>query len=164
MISLFADEAAIGDTIQLRPGETREIVVHGEARCKNELHRVEIVVNGDVVKTIPAKGHGKKIVFRERIVVQGPGWVAARTFPATSSTWWGQPDVTHTSPIYIRSGDQRLVRPGAAHTLVRVLQAGKNSARASKMYESEEQKQAVLDYYDEGIVLFEEMIDGRDQQ
>lgn len=115
--------------------------------------------DGDVVKTISVPGDGKKIAFSETVAVQGPGWVAARAFPATSSTWWGQPDVAHTSPIYIRSGDQRLVRPGAARNLIHVLQAGKGSAQASEMYESAAQKQAVLDYYERGIALFEDLVD-----
>jgi hypothetical protein len=41
--------------------------------------------------------------------------------------------------------------------LVNVLQAGKGAAQASRMYESEDQKQAVLDYYDDGIALFEDL-------
>ena len=159
VISLSANGRRIGDTIRLAPGETREIVVEGAARCRSALQRVEIVYNGDIVKTIAAQGAGKKIEYRERISVQGPGWLAARAFPAGSSSWWGQADVAHTSPIYIQSGDERLIRPAAVRSLIRVLQAGKGAAKSSTMYESAKQKQAVLDYYDKGIAMFEQLDD-----
>ena len=60
--------------------------------------------------------------------------------------------------IYIESGGARLVRPGAVRNLVHVLQAGKGAAQNSRMYESAEQKQAVLDYYDKGIAMFEQLV------
>lgn len=162
VISLTADGRQIGDTIEITPGENREIVIEGLARCKNELQRVEIIHNGNIVRTIPAKVDGNQIAFRERIRIQGPGWIAARAFPSTSRTWWGQADVAHTSPIYIQSGDDRLVQPSAVRNLIRVLQAGKGAAQASRMYDSAEQKQAVLDYYDGGIGMFEELINTTD--
>jgi hypothetical protein len=155
VISLSAADAQIGDTIQLEPGETREIVVKGSARCKTPLQHVEIVYNGNMVKRIASQEDGKEIAFHETISVKGPGWIAARAFPAGSRTWWGQADVAHTSPIYIQSGNMRLVRPAAVRNLINVLQAGKAAAQSSRMYESPEQKQSVLDYYDEGIRMFE---------
>jgi len=162
MISLIADGKQIGDTIQIPPGKDQEIVVAGVARCKNELQRVEILHNGNIIRTIPAQEDGKQIEFREKITVQGPGWIAARTFPSNSRTWWGQADVAHTSPIYIQSGDDRTIQPSAVRNLIRVLQAGKGAAQASRMYNSAEQKQAVLDYYDEGITMFEELTKSAD--
>ena len=159
VISMSAAGKQIGDTIQVEPGETRAIVVEGRARCRNALQRVEIVYNGDVVKTVPAQGDGKEIKYRVSIPVKGPGWIAARTCPAHSSSWWGQTDVAHSSPIYIQARDKRLVRPAAVRNLVRVLQAGRGAAQSSTMYKSTQQKQAVLDYYDRGIAMFERLND-----
>ena len=158
MVFLEADGKAVGDTIKLAPGETREIAVKASALCKNPLARLEIVHNGQVVKRVKATGDGKEITFAGKIAVDGPGWIAARTFAPGRTTWWAQPDVAHTSPIYITRGDERLVKPKSVKNLIKVIKGARAKAAASRMYASDQQKQAVLDYFDNGVKLYEKLL------
>ena len=159
MIRFTADGREIGDTIDLPPGKSRRIVVRGSAQCYGRLDRVEIVHNGRVVKTVAAEGEANRIDFEETILAEGPGWLAARAYPPTGQGWWGQPDAAHTSPIYLRAGDRRLIQAEAVNRLIHVLEEGKRRATASRMYKSDEQKQEVLDFYDAGIRKYEELLE-----
>ena len=159
MVFLEADGKAVGDTIKLKPGETREIAVKASALCKNPLARLEIVYNGKPVQRIKAGADGKEITFEGKITVDGPGWIAARTFAPGRTTWWGQPDVAHTSPIYVTRGDERLVNPKSVKNLINVIKGARAKAAASRMYTDEKQKQAVLDYFDNGVKLYEKLLE-----
>ena len=159
MVFLEADGKDVGDTIKLKPGETREIDVKASALCKNPLARLEIVHNGKPVQRIKAGGDGKKITFEGKITVAGPGWIAARTFSPGRTTWWAQPDVAHTSPIYITRGTERLVKAKSVKNLINVIKGARAKAAASRMYASDKQKQAVLDYFDNGVKLYEKLLE-----
>ena len=121
--------------------------------------RVEIVHNGRVVKTIAAEDPADRIDFEESMHVEGPGWLVARAYPPTGQSWWGQPGAAHTSPIYLRAGDRRLIKPDSVNRLIQVLQEGKRRAASSRMYKSGEQKQEVLDFYDAGIGRYQALLE-----
>ena len=158
MLTVEADGKTVGDTIALSPGEERDVTVCGAARCRNPLERVEIVYSGDVVARVAAEGDGRTIAFDESVSISGPGWLAARTYPENGVTWWGQPDAAHTAPIYISCGDERLTKPDAVNRMINVLRDGRRRAENSELYDSDEQKTAVLAYYENGIAEYERLL------
>jgi len=161
MLFFKADGKSIGDTIHLESGQTRQIDIKATALCKNLHSCLEIVHNGQVIKRIDAENDSRKIVFDGKISIQEPGWLAARAFPENADSnpnWWPQSDAAHTSPIYIQSGNQRLIKKDAVHFLIGVLQAAYERAEKSDMYASEAQKKEVLEYYKNGITQFRKLL------
>src|SRR2546422_585267 len=67
-----------GAVLDLRPGHEVEVEVALEG-CY-PVHRIEIVVNGEVVRTWDRHEGVTEEIFRERVEIVADGWLAARCF------------------------------------------------------------------------------------
>lgn len=78
-------------------------------------HRLEIVLNGQVVAFREATSGTREMTLAEKIRIPGPGWLAARCSsqlgPVTSWQFMMQ---AHTSPVYLVLPGQELFSPRTA--------------------------------------------------
>jgi len=101
LLDLKVDGRSPGEEITLSPkGGTVE--VHAEAKCFVPVHRLEIILNGQVVACRDEAGGVRALTLREKLSVPGAGWLAARCSsrlgPVTS---WQFRISAHTSPVYL---------------------------------------------------------------
>jgi hypothetical protein len=118
LLLLEADGHTPGDEIALGSGGgTLEVQV--EARSFVPFHRLDLVVNGRVVATREEPSGSRDTVWKEKVQVPGPGWLAARCasrFGPTTS--WLMGIVAHTSPLYLRApGTEPFSQEAAAYIL-----------------------------------------------
>ena len=114
-----ADGHVPGDEIKFRAGGGT-VEVQARATCFLPFHRLEIVLNGDVVAFREEPTGTREMILMEEVFVPGPGWLAARC-SSRLTNWARDPDgpfptqiVAHTSPVYVVVPGQQLFSPVAA--------------------------------------------------
>lgn len=90
--------------------DAKTVRVKGEVRSLDPLDTVEILVNGDVVKSI--KADGEKIdsgdfalSFDESISIEETSWIAVRAFATQEE---GRPRFAHSAPVHVSVADEPL--------------------------------------------------------
>jgi hypothetical protein len=121
LLLLEADGKTPGDEIVLGQGGGR-VEVRLEARSFVPFHRVEIVLNGEVVASREEAGGTREMTLRETVRVPGPAWLAARCASRFGpTTAWGLAIQAHTSPIYFHVPTRELFSaPAVAYMLTLV--------------------------------------------
>ena len=103
-----------GQEITLGAGGGR-VEVQVSAKSFVPFHRLEIVLNGQVVASREVASGTRESVLNEKVRVPGPGWIAARcTSELGSVTAWEFMVQAHTSPVYLVVPGQELFSPQAA--------------------------------------------------
>jgi hypothetical protein len=112
MLLLTADGLEPGERRSIPPGESVKIPVSIEAISIGDLDRVELVVNGEVMKSFvvpPASDRQRRhrAAFDCTIEIDGTSWLATRCFEATPTN---NPRYAHTGPIFF-DDPSRPLRP-----------------------------------------------------
>jgi len=99
----------MGDEVLLKKAGT--VTVEGRARFdprRDILDRVEIIVNGETVKSFPRKGEDSEISFQLPLEFQQTSWVALRASGRKTDEvtgvfppFFGPSSLAHTAPIYV---------------------------------------------------------------
>jgi hypothetical protein len=118
LLLFHADGHVPGEEISFGAGGgTAEVQV--EAKAYVPFHRLEVVLNGRVVATREELKGTREMTLKEKVKLDGPGWLAARCSsrlgPLTS---WQYGVHAHTSPVYVNvPGRQLFSAPVAAYLL-----------------------------------------------
>ena len=131
MVELTVD--GVGPGSELEATTQRALKVRAEANSQIPFERLEIILNGRVVRSVPASSEGRSARLVFDLPVKGPAWIAARAMGSFhpeimyyGHPEWAHPVVGHTNPVWVRSGGERLaVRESAEFLLdwVRKLEA-----------------------------------------
>lgn len=100
-----------GDTLSL-PATGGQVRVQGTVESGVPLDRVEIIVNGKLVRTMrpsntPRKAGGFAGKFDEQLAIAGSSWLAVRAFEERE----GRPRFAHTAPWFVDVPGKPLVPP-----------------------------------------------------
>lgn len=82
----------------------RSIRIRGNAHSDKRISRIEIVKNGETVRTIKAQnefaaGYSWQTLFDEQIEIDGTSWIAVRCFEKTSDK--SRQRFAHTAPVHV---------------------------------------------------------------
>jgi hypothetical protein len=142
---LRADGREPGDLLDVRPGRGVEVEVVLEG-CY-PVHRIEIVLDGEVVRAWDRPAGVTGETFRERVEVEADGWLAARCFSDARDSFL-QEYYAHTSPMYLRTGRGNPLRPRDAHWFVERLDEALEVWIGRRFrYASDGQREAVRDLF-----------------
>jgi hypothetical protein len=105
ILFLTVDGNEPGDTIELAAGpqEKKQLRIRAEAVSQDDLEKLEVIWRGKVIRTINAPPGSHRIAADFEADANQTGWFAARAFekPAVTVRF------AHTSPVYVRVGDDR---------------------------------------------------------
>ena len=109
MLELTVDDALPGTTLERRSGDTLRVVVQASGHATDvPLQDVELVVHGEVVKTVSARDQGQsteRLRLTHDLPVGAHGlWIAARAHG-------GPTQAAHTTPVYVRANGQGFANP-----------------------------------------------------
>jgi hypothetical protein len=122
LLFFHADSRAPGEEITLGAGGGA-VEVQAEARSFVPFHRVEIVLNGRVVASREERDGVREMTLREKVQVNGPGWLAARCFSKVGlTTSWDLKVLAHTSPVYVQVPRQDLFSESGAAFLMTLIE------------------------------------------
>lgn len=103
----------------------------------NDIDVVELVVNGEVVQTLPGIKAGESREYNGQVILPEGGWVAIRAYASelkedTWPTMHARP-FAHSSPIWIESigSTEPTSRKAAAADLIRAIDASERIAKAA---------------------------------
>ena len=114
LLNFLADGCSPGQEINLGTGGGT-IDVHASAKSFVPFHRLEIVLNGQVVASREAEAGTRELAMTEKVPVPGPGWIAARCSSELGPvTTWEFMVQAHTSPVYLVSPGHELFSPQTA--------------------------------------------------
>ena len=112
MLELTVDDALPGTTLERRSGDTLRVVVQASGHATDvPLQDVELVVHGEVVKTVSARDQGQsteRLRLTHELQVGAHGlWIAARAHG-------GPTQAAHTTPVYVRADGHGFANPATA--------------------------------------------------
>lgn len=98
-----------------RPGDeiaivgNRGVKVKAEALSITPLDSLQIIVNGDIVQTVPATNK-ERVVFDGTVAMPDGGWIAARVLGPHSKYIGDDYAFAHTSPVYVVRNGRKFVK------------------------------------------------------
>ena len=124
LIGLTADGQEVGDEIQMPTGGGT-LEIDAWAVCAQPIHGIEIVFNGQVVARQMSEDGTNRLELKEKIKVNGSGWLAARCF-SQYRVWhsWPINVAAHTSPIYVVADGQDVYNPSDAIYIMTMVHGG----------------------------------------
>ncbi len=106
---MSADGKEPGDDLQFPAGSRQKIRVRATVLTQVPVDKVEVVVNGKVVISRDAKGK-TEVAIDEDIPLEKSAWIAARAIGPWHRLILNDVQAfAHTSPIYVRVGDERVL-------------------------------------------------------
>ncbi len=169
LLEFTVDGRRLGDTLELKgPGKVK---VAGRALGRLDFQRIELVHNGKVVKTADSRPSGGHFVaaMELELPVDAPCWLALRTPPPsaprdaefqrkTPLNEYGRELFAHTSAIYVNLAGRGVFDVTAAASLLEEMKTSREFIRGHAKFANDEERDAVLRVYDEGIRRMEERI------
>lgn len=147
-----------GDNININGHKNMAFDV--EVDSYHPVERIEIVVNGEVVKTLTNDNKQKKLSFKGNIKVDESAWVAARAYSSkllptqAHLTGKGSPVMAHTSPIYINvKGDKRTSSESAKY-LLKITDRTIKWAETMARYKDDKQRKEVVGLYKKARAVY----------
>jgi len=144
LLLLEADGKTPGDEIVLGQGGG-QVDVRLEARSFVPFHRVEIVLNGQVVASREDAAGTRETTLRETVRVPGPGWLAARCASRLGpTTAWGLGIQAHTSPVYCHVPTRELFSAPAVGYMLTLVDGAETWVRTLATRSDPERMEQVL--------------------
>jgi len=124
LMELTVDGRAPGDVIRLKGG-AGTVEMHAAASCVWPIHRLEIVVNGQVVATEHQREGAHRLELRHRMSLAGSCWIAARCGSRLfQQHCWPTRVGAHTSPVYVVVPGSELFSPSDAQYMLTMIEGG----------------------------------------
>lgn len=124
LMELTVDGHAIGEEIQM-PSGGGTVEVWAKASCIWPIHRLEVVVNGQVVASTASEEGATTLSLREAVRLTGSGWIAARCGSRLQvHHCWPIQLGAHTSPVYVVAGGEELFSPSDASYMLTLIDGG----------------------------------------
>jgi hypothetical protein len=124
LIGLMVEGRAPGDEIGLPPGGGT-LEVETSVQSVQPFHELQIVVNGQIVAREVTQEGALQTRLRSKVQLEGSAWIAARCV-SRLKVWHGWPVhiAAHTSPVYVRCGDEELFSPSDATYMLTLIDGG----------------------------------------
>lgn len=111
-----------GDELAVAANAAPTLRVKADATSITPIDSLQIIVNGDIVKTIPATDRAR-IAFDGAIAVPEGGWVAARVIGPHSKYIGDDYALAQTTPVYVVRGGRKYVKPEDVQFLSQTIDA-----------------------------------------
>lgn len=162
LLEFTVADRRLGDTLDLpKPGRVK---VSGRAVGRLDFERIELVRNGEVVKTVASReseGHFAADLDVQ-LAIDEPCWLALRTPPPsaprdaefqkkTPLNEYGRELFAHTSAVYVNLAGRGVFQVAAAESLLEEMKASRETIRKQAQFAGDAERDGVLRVYDEGI-------------
>lgn len=124
LISLKVDGKVPGQEIRL-PASGGALEVEAWVQSVQPFHELQILVNGKIVDSQSAGDGVLETHLKTKIHLDGSAWIAARCL-SRLLVWhiWPIHIAAHTSPVYVRCGEQDLFSPSDAAFMLTLIEGG----------------------------------------
>ena len=153
LLLLRVNGAQPGDVLNVAPGTA--LAIELRAWSRRPLGRVEIVSNGEVVRSL--RTQAREATLRVRLAADRPRWVCGR---ASRDGQWNailSPDVAHTSAVHVEAAGRGVLRAEAARFWIANLGEHLRRLEATGAFRNEEERRQALAESREGVARYEEI-------
>ncbi len=142
-----------GDRIAAQAGDVLHI--EAEAGAAAAMHRLELIIDGDVAAEVVADGGAQRIALEHDLTVRGRCWIALRARGPAGSPVLGGEMFAHTSAVYVDvDGAPRASATDAAY-FVEWIDRLIDLATREGRYRSDDERGGVFATFREGRAFFE---------
>ena len=147
LLKLEVQEKGPGAEIRYASGPVR-ISVKAESRSLVPLDRLEIVINGVVVQSLPATPDQRTLQLETELELTQSSWIAARVLgPANRWVPNDRQTFAHTSPVYCYLGDKPIRSPDDARFFVSWIDDLSKKVVQHGVFSKPHQKDEVLELF-----------------
>lgn len=124
LIGLAVEGRAPGDEIRL-PSGGGTLEAEAWVQSVQPFHELQIVVNGQIVSRQATEEGVLETRLRSKVRLEGSAWIAARCV-SRLKVWhvWPIHIAAHTSPVYVRCGEEELFSPSEATYMLTLIDGG----------------------------------------
>ncbi len=159
LLELRIEGALPGDTVPL-PAGGGEVTVQGRLRSVVALPSVELVCNGQQVRSFPVRGDGMTLDIEATIEVDRSGWCHLRTEGEADDRFPMDIDYAQafTNPVWLQVGDEEINNPESASYALRWIDKLQELAEAWPGWRSEDEKRHVYSQFDAARQVYQEKL------
>jgi len=140
----------------------REVLqVSGSARSLFEMHKLEVIQNGEIIHTVEATGDGRSIEVDLELPVESSGWVAIRVLGPPQHGAMDSYLFAHTNPVFVIADGEPITSEGDAAFFVSWIEEVIDDLTGMDRWDDPAQKAEVLATFEEGRRLYQAQIGGR---
>ncbi|MCZ6672676.1 MAG: CehA/McbA family metallohydrolase [Verrucomicrobia bacterium] len=145
-------EQSPGDILNLPEAGTR--MVTAKAQGRHNFGSIELIVNGEVVHTVPSKKVHEhyEAEMNYKLPLNKPSWVALRIPETEETNELGGKLFAHTSPIYVNLAGKSTFSVKAAQSLITEMYQSMDAITEQAEFNNDRQQRKVLDYYRQAIL------------
>lgn len=156
MLFLSVDGHEPGETIQIASdarGAARRLKAHAEVFSRGTLDRLEILWKGKPVRQVTAPPDTQELTADITIPVTQSGWLVARTFEKPRETV----HFAHTSPVYVRLGNDPGIVPEDAEYFVRLMKEEIKYFQNLSEFRTATDQQAMINMFKKALAIYERL-------
>ena len=160
MVSLSVDGRGPGETLSLKKRKVLRIEARG--RSLRPFERLEIVVNGKVAASVPARAQGRYADLRLDYPVDQSLWIAARCMgglPEETSIWT-HPLFAHSNPVYVNYPWKKVAASASGCYLLNFLKPLEQWAQREAYFETRQQQDHSLSIIRQGMDFYRQLCNG----
>lgn len=160
MIFFNIGEHQIGDRVDLKKAG-KKYTVTVEAVSQVPFDKLEIVRNGEVIWSFDTQGDKKKAHLEREIAIDKSCWIAARCYGTQfAGEFYGRRTgiFAHTNPIYFNVNGAKIASVQDARYFVEYIDKAIEWIDTKGRYETEAQKQEVLELFKKGRQVYQNML------
>ncbi len=137
------------------------LTVSARAISQIPFERLEIVVNGEIARSVNAIENGLSAEIAFDYPAAGSAWITARCMGKwNKELFYSNPVFAHTNPVHIKYRQDRIEEAESARYLLGFLRKLEKWALEEAYFENSSQKQQVMGTIQHGISYFEKMAVG----
>ena len=154
MVSLSVDGRGPGEELKL--SRRKVLRIEAQGRSLRPFERLEIVVNGKVVASAPARSQGRRAELRLDYPADRSLWIAARCMGGTpeETSIWTHPLFAHTNPVHIDYPGRDLAEAESGCYLLDFLKPLEEWAREEAYFENRQQQDQALATIRQGMDFY----------
>ena len=154
MVSLSVNGRGPGETLSLKSRKLLRIEARG--RSLRPFERLEIVVNGKVAASAPARSQGRLAELSLDYPADRSLWIAARCMGGSpeETSIWTHPLFAHTNPVHIDYPGQDLAEAESGCYLLDFLKPLEEWAREEAYFENRQQQDQALATIRQGMNFY----------
>lgn len=160
MVSLSVDGRGPGETLTL--SKRKVLSIQARARSLRSFERLEIVVNGKVAASVPARDQGRRAELSLDYPAGQSLWIAARCMGGSpeETSIWTHPLFAHANPVYVDYPGRDLAEAESGCYLLDFLKPLEQWAQEEAWFENREQKDRALATIRQGMDFYRRLCKG----
>ena len=159
LLTLKVDGKTMGDVIDLQ--EAKTVKIQASALGRYPLQRLQLVQNGQVIKTQPASAKEPgRIQLTHEVRVDGPAWFAVRSDAETKNEF-NKALFAHSSPVYVTHKGLGVFDVDAAIGLLKQVEEAQASIKGRGIFSDPDAAKKVLATYDDAAQKLRDRINAR---